>query len=283
MTFFTKIFVAFTLLIACLTAHCQERLFKERMFKSLKIDPTITQSNGDSTFTFHIKKPDPDLQPDLKKYYTWFHDGDVKTTRGAYTGKVLHGVYEKFNHQGSLLGKGEFNHGLKTGVWLSWYDNGEMRTQLVYRQGVRSGPFREFYVTGETAKKGKYRNDKLVGKIIHYNEDGTTLKTERFDNGKLIVPKVKKIKVKKNKTTHPATDSLRQKKDRKSLKRSDLKKKKTSEEGNSKNLKKPTQIKVKAQNKSDSKTEKKKRPGKLKKHDTSQPKAYHDPDDPTRL
>ena len=54
-------------------------------------------------------------------YYTWYKSGNVKRTRGGYTGKLLHGVCISYYLDKSLKSKGNYLYGLKDGVWKHWW------------------------------------------------------------------------------------------------------------------------------------------------------------------
>jgi antitoxin component YwqK of YwqJK toxin-antitoxin module len=64
---------------------------------------------------------------DEDKAYYWFKSGEIHSSRYGAGGFVLHKTYSKFYESNQLAEKGEFNYGLKDGVWKSWYKNGQLK------------------------------------------------------------------------------------------------------------------------------------------------------------
>jgi|GEM_PF-2388526 len=192
-------FFCFWVVIVCpVSIFAQDNLFKGRMFSDLEVTNSITKSYRDSVYVFRVKVMDDSESPQISKRYYWFYQGEVKNTVGNYTGKLLHGSFEKFDRKEALLEKGAFAYGLKDGDWLTWYANGNVATKRHWDEGIRDGDFADYNVNGQTLRKGAYRNGKLHGKVYYYANDGTIEHTDRYRNGAVRKPKPKKAKVAKN-------------------------------------------------------------------------------------
>ncbi|MDJ1486103.1 hypothetical protein QNI16_36815 [Cytophagaceae bacterium YF14B1] len=137
-------------------------------------------------------------------FYYWFAANDIKRTRGAYDGKLLHGTYTEFYSNKNLKEKGVMRHGIKTGIWQGWYGNGE-RKEIIHwdKKGLR-GRFRTFNESGNLTSRGTYWNDKLDGKVYVYDEAGKKTKL-RYKDGNLLT-KVKKNR-KQKKADAPQVES----------------------------------------------------------------------------
>jgi hypothetical protein len=113
--------------------------------------------------------------------YYWFASNDIKRTRGAFDGRLLHGQYTEFYLNKDLKDKGRMRFGLKEGIWKSWYPNGEYKEIVSYKKSRRLW-YRAFYDTGALQSKGKYKNDKLHGIIKNYSPEGK-VERAKYRNG----------------------------------------------------------------------------------------------------
>ena len=64
----------------------------------------------------------------------------MNTTRGASSGKLLHGKYQESYFDGSVKNTGHFNHGLKTGNWSFYSQDGNLLSSLKYKKGDTISP-----------------------------------------------------------------------------------------------------------------------------------------------
>jgi len=176
----------------------QDNLFKEKMFSDLEVTNSVTKSYRDSVYVFHVKVLDEYDKAESTKRYYWFYQGEVKCTVGNYTGKLLHGYFEKFDRKENLIEKGMFSYGLKDGDWLTWYSNGNVARRLHWNSGLRSGDFTEHALSGTIVCSGTYRRDKLHGYVMYYTQDGVLDRKVKYKNGVLVKTKEKRGKKDKN-------------------------------------------------------------------------------------
>jgi antitoxin component YwqK of YwqJK toxin-antitoxin module len=133
------------------------------------------------------------IRVDDDKYYYWFSANDIKTSRGGYDGKLLHGVYTEFYSNKNLKQKGEFKYGLKIGEWKSWNMAGEYEEIVNWKKGRKYGRFRMFNANGKVVKEGRYKDDILNGRIRAYMNDGT-IESIYYKDGSPMLEKKGKIK-----------------------------------------------------------------------------------------
>jgi antitoxin component YwqK of YwqJK toxin-antitoxin module len=210
-----KYLLPFLVLFTLSVSAQQQNTLKQNMFDDLEVTNSVTKSYRDSSLTFHTKVLDEQKHPDFSKRYFWFHQGEVRSTVGNYTGKLLHGAYEKFDREGMLLEKGNFRNGLKEDTWIEWYPNGNVARHLVWQGGIRNGKFEEFNANGSLFRAGAYKNDKLDGIVYQYSL-GTVVSKSKYRKGELVKAKEKKVK---NKT--PESVPTENKKDKKKKKKTD--------------------------------------------------------------
>lgn len=211
-------------LIYCLIALSVSVNAQQTGLQGLKVSDDITLAMPDTIHIFHVTSVRQNAR--TGKNYYWFGNGVLQHTNSNYSGKLLNGDYEKFDRNKSLVEKGVFKDGLKTGLWQSWYPNGNLLAVHEWRNGVRDGKFTEYYENGVVLRNGKYANNTLTGEVIVRSYDGEILFKERFRNGKLITKKSSEKKRVREDEQVVQTDSSKQ--DRKS-KRVKNKKAKTAQ------------------------------------------------------
>jgi antitoxin component YwqK of YwqJK toxin-antitoxin module len=208
-----KLYFLLSLCITTLACAQEEKILRLNMFDDLQVTNSVTKSYRDSAYTFHVKVLKDQEDGLLVRRYYWFHQGEVMSTVGNYSGKLLHGVFEKFDRDGRLLEKGTFDNGLKTGLWTTWHFNGNLAIQRHWSKGWRTNEFTEYYDNGAVKRKGGYKSDVLHGRLYTYSINGELLSKEKYKRGKLVKAKVKKINKRKEKRLAKAKTTDLQMKD----------------------------------------------------------------------
>ncbi|MFL5731298.1 MAG: toxin-antitoxin system YwqK family antitoxin [Cytophagaceae bacterium] len=132
------------------------------------------------------------IKVDDDKYYYWYNANDIKTTRGGYDGKLLHGNYTEYYPNKNLKQKGEFKYGLKVGEWRNWNISGEFEEIYNWKKGVLHGKFKIYDSKGTLVKTGSYKQGNLDGKQRVYMKDNT-VQYITYNNGEPVI-KVKKMR-----------------------------------------------------------------------------------------
>ena len=147
-------------------------------------------------------------------FYYWYAAQDIKHTRGAYEGKILHGSYTMFYYNKDLLAKGNFKYGLKDGEWKSWHAGGELKSKEKWKKGKIVGTSYYYNLQGRIQKVRKlsqsgngyvmYYNDKGILSAKEYYKDNSLEKKIQYETnkrGKAVV-----IKPEKNKTNKKTSE-----------------------------------------------------------------------------
>jgi hypothetical protein len=161
---------AFFSFFACFPCRSQslDKLKRQAMNTS-----RITLSLGDSVQTFCLLAPEERLpQADLDRRYWWYGSGEVKSSQGGYSGRLLDGPYLLRTHEGDLLEEGQLTAGKRNGQWRGWYPGGALRGVRHYRAGQLHGPFEEYYPDGSLRREGRYRRGRLRGRVRVYESNG---------------------------------------------------------------------------------------------------------------
>lgn len=125
--------------------------------------------------------------------YYWYDHNMIMSSRGGFTGELLHGTFEVQYRSYQIKEKGEFRYGLKHGRWAKWYEDGNPKEFVRYRKGLMFGCYYYFDATGKIIEKGRYNRKGLkTGKVKIYKLDGT-FEYHRFKDGKEVIAKSKHI------------------------------------------------------------------------------------------
>ena len=119
--------------------------------------------------------------------YHWFAKGQISSTQGGYSGKLLNGPNQAFYANKSLKESGHFAAGLKVGSWKSWTDSGLLREDYTWSAGKKAGSYVLYDSLGKVAEKGTYRRDLLHGKQYQCIAEVRTVRY--YKNGKMTEPK----------------------------------------------------------------------------------------------
>jgi len=93
--------------------------------------------------------------------YYWHNNGKMRSSRGDFSGNLLHGNYEEFDRSGRLTGKGTFFYGTKDGDWKFWNKEGEIAGMEKWRKGFI---LQKISVTQTQTTTERYKNNQLHGK-----------------------------------------------------------------------------------------------------------------------
>nr|WP_121273815.1 hypothetical protein [Pedobacter schmidteae] len=98
-----------------------------------------------------------------EKRYAWYEKGQINSSQGDYSGKLLHGPYVAYyatNKQ--LKEKGSYAYGLKKGKWLLWQADGQLKETQQWRRGQKNGKTIMYDSLGREKQKIKYHNGVVV-------------------------------------------------------------------------------------------------------------------------
>lgn len=186
---------AFMLFIAVMIPF---QIFGQSFSKLPIVNNRVIVNFYDNTVYMEILTKKTKKKASDDKFYYWYSANDIKRTRGAYEGKLLHGKYSDFYINKNLKEKGRMKYGLRVGTWKSWHPNGEYKNITYWRRGKAVGVFRDYNEDGEVIRKGRYRNGEISGKVKVYEADGSIEKI-KYRNGKPVPKKEKKAKKVKSK------------------------------------------------------------------------------------
>ena len=131
---------------------------------------TVRQDGYDIECYIELKEPN---SLNSHKMYYWFKSGQIHQSLSTIGGYVLHGNFVKYYRSNQLAEKGNFSHGLKTGIWRSWHENGLIKEQEIWKNGYKQGNYYNYNSKGELILAGSYRRNKKIGRWINYTTKDT--------------------------------------------------------------------------------------------------------------
>ena len=172
----------------------------------IKYSPTreFILDYDDSTIVANILAQTPKVKIDNNLTYYWFENNKVKSNKGGFSGRLLHGEYKVLDKNKNLIKQGHFTNGVVDGTWKTWNRQGMLREVQNWKEGVKHGQWIVYNNEGKIIKSTEYKNGKLHGEMMYY-ENGQQVK-KNYKNGVEVMVKEKKPK---EKTTFKQADSVR--------------------------------------------------------------------------
>ena len=158
----------------------------------------IVVNTENYTVKTQILKDSKDVKPNENLTYNWYSSNKLLETKGGFDGKLLHGYYKCFYLSDNLKESGEFDYGVKTGKWTSWYPNGVIREVITWKKGFKNGPYRLYNETGELVAEGHFKDDRLDGHFKTYM-NGRLENKKKYRDGNEVIKPPKKERHKKEK------------------------------------------------------------------------------------
>jgi len=126
---------------------------------------------------------------DSNKEYFWFKAGSIHNSVANAGGLVLHKKYTKHYRSNQLAEQGEFNYGLKDGLWQEWYENGNLKSSTEWESGFKECKYNFYDENGSLILSGKYRQSKKINTWINHKIKDTIF--YKKDSAYSVKPKSK--------------------------------------------------------------------------------------------
>ncbi len=79
----------------------------------------------------------------------FFYPSGALRHRATFIEGQLHGVFQRWLEDGTLVCKGEYSHGTKHGAWEIYFPTGILKLQGRYNQGQQDGVWSRYYPSGK--------------------------------------------------------------------------------------------------------------------------------------
>ncbi len=114
----------------------------------------------------------PDLNPEIviKKR----DDGTISSVNQVDEGGVVHGIRTTYYPDGkTIYSRLTFNHGIKQGPSIWYYNNGQVFKHASFDQGKMHGPTRKYHRSGKLLAEIECEKGNVLPGLREYNEDGS--------------------------------------------------------------------------------------------------------------
>ncbi len=122
------------------------------------------------------------INPDL--WYYWYFPDQINLNKGGYHGNLLHGPYIVFDNKKKMISAGNYDKGLKSGIWKTWYPNGNMKSLIIWNCGLLESKDIYFNPDGSIYQSIEYKHGKRNGEYLHFIND--SLVHEQYKNDLLV-------------------------------------------------------------------------------------------------
>lgn len=150
----------------------------------VKTDEDIVEAEVYEGLEDKIKKIDPD------KTYYWYDHSLIMSTKGGFTGELLHGNFLVQYRNYQIKEQGLFKYGLKQGIWKNWTEGGIIKSFTTYKKGVLHGAYLYYDAAGTWTERGTYKNGNKQGVVYKNAGDGKYVKVN-YRKGKEMIPAMK--------------------------------------------------------------------------------------------
>jgi len=101
-------------------------------------------------------------------------DGTLSSVNQVDDRGVVHGIRTTYYADGkTIYSRLTFNHGIKQGPSIWYYNNGQVFKHAGFDQGKMHGPTRKYHRSGKLLAEVDYENGIVLPGLREYNEDGT--------------------------------------------------------------------------------------------------------------
>lgn len=105
--------------------------------------------------------------------YSYYPYSNTVSSEGNYEHGVPSGYWKTYYPSGRLLREGNYAHGKLSGYWKFYYQNGLIQEEGNYQNNVKSGNWIYYHNNGQVASEGNYANGAQQGEWRYYNMDGS--------------------------------------------------------------------------------------------------------------
>jgi antitoxin component YwqK of YwqJK toxin-antitoxin module len=120
----------------------------------------VILNSGDSIILAHLLLKENKITPNIKKTYFWYLRGKINHNTGNYSGKLMQGNFNVFLDDKMVI-SGKFDKGLKTGKWITWFNDGTIDNIILYKNGVKIGKHKK-EINKYKHKTTKVENQKKI-------------------------------------------------------------------------------------------------------------------------
>ncbi|GHG82877.1 hypothetical protein GCM10012319_37330 [Comamonas sp. KCTC 72670] len=97
-----------------------------------------------------------------------------------------HGPYVAYHSNGKLAVQGQFDNGLKVGLWTFFDESGVLESTSEFKDGGWHGQRIKYFPSGKPQRVEEYKSGRKHGVVQEFAEDGQVLSQVRYDNNRKV-------------------------------------------------------------------------------------------------
>jgi len=103
--------------------------------------------------------------------FDMFDETKFKFEKSIKSGK-LYGKSKEYHKNGEVYEEGDYENGIKVGIWKSYHDNQQLAEEGKFVNGAKIGVWKSYHFNGKLASEGEYEDDIEVGRWKSYYDNG---------------------------------------------------------------------------------------------------------------
>lgn len=99
---------------------------------------------------------------------------------------TAHGPYIAYHPNGKLAAQGQFENGLKVGLWTFFDESGVIESTSEFKDGGWHGQRIKYFSNGKPQRIEEYKDGRKNGLVKEFAEDGRVVSQARYENNRMV-------------------------------------------------------------------------------------------------
>ncbi|QDE84524.1 toxin-antitoxin system YwqK family antitoxin [Myxococcus xanthus] len=99
---------------------------------------------------------------------------------------TAHGAYVAYHPNGKLAARGQFENGLKVGLWTFFDESGVIEGTSEFKDGGWHGQRIKYFPSGKPQRIEEYKDGRKNGLVKEFAEDGRVLSQVQYENNRVV-------------------------------------------------------------------------------------------------
>lgn len=115
-------------------------------------------------------------------FKTNYYDGtNKKKSEGNYENGIATGFWKSYYVNGELKWEGNFSNALRNGFWKDYYENGNVKHEGQLDDCKRNGFWNFYHENGKIESDGNFKNNHRIGTWKFYDNNGHIEKSIQYE------------------------------------------------------------------------------------------------------
>ena len=99
---------------------------------------------------------------------------------------TAHGPYVAYHPNGKLAAQGQFENGLKVGLWTFFDESGVLESTSEFKDGGWHGQRIKYFPNGKPERVEEYKDGRKNGLVKEFAEDGRVLSQVQYEHNRVV-------------------------------------------------------------------------------------------------